>query len=80
MRGVRTVTDILGIPVQDIPADYTPVGVYALVECLDSDGDHTFVVRHAGMDPLRRYGALQVLAHQEIADWQAGFEPFDGDA
>jgi hypothetical protein len=71
------VTDILGIPVPDIPDDYTPVGVYALVECLDSDGDHTFVIRHAGMDPLRRFGALQVLVQQEVVGWQNCFEPLD---
>ena len=36
-------TDILGIPVDEIPQTWTPVGVVALIECLDNDGDQRFL-------------------------------------
>lgn len=68
-------TNILGLEVLDIPESYTPVGVYALIECLNDEGKPVYVVRHAGMDALRRYGALQVLAHSEQNDWIEFFEP-----
>lgn len=72
-------TDILGIPVTAIPEQYTPIGVCALIECLDADGQQTFVIRHAGMSPLARVGALTVLQASEMSDWVACFEPTDGD-
>lgn len=60
-------TNILGIDVLDIPDTYTPVGVYALIECLNTEGQPVYVVRHSGMDALRRFGALQhfTTAHAE---------------
>lgn len=70
-------TDILGIPVDDIPADYTPLGVYAIVECLNGDGGHVYVTRHANMSALARVGALAVLSDLEMADWHATFEPLE---
>jgi hypothetical protein len=71
-------TNILGLEVRDIPESYTPVGVYALVECLNDEGKPVYVVRHAGMDGLRRYGALEVLVSRERTEWINWFEP-DGD-
>jgi hypothetical protein len=71
-------TTILGIDVLDIPENYTPMGVYALIECLNGDGEVVYVVRHAGMDHLRRIGAAQALAAQELANWANAFEP-EGD-
>lgn len=72
-------TDILGIPVVEIPDTYTPVGVYALIECLNSDGEQVFVTRHAGMSALARVGAVTVLHAQEMSDWAGSFEAVDGD-
>ena len=68
-------TDILGIEVVDIPDAYTPIGVYAIIECLNEDGEHVFVTRHAGMSALARVGALQVLNELEMADWNDSFDP-----
>lgn len=70
-------TDILGLQVDEIPEGYIPIGCYALIECLDDEGDRTYVVRHAGMDSLRRYGALNVLIDQERDTWLNGFEPLE---
>lgn len=72
-------TDILGIPVDNIPENWTPIGVVALIECLDNDGDQRFLIRHAGMSHLARVGALAVLNELEMADWHATFEPTEGD-
>lgn len=68
-------TNILGLDVLEIPETYTPVGVYALIECLNDEGQPVYVIRHSGMDALRRYGALQVLANSEKHDWIEFFEP-----
>lgn len=70
-------TDILGIEVVDIPETYTPVGLVAIIECLNADGEQTFVIRHAGMSPLARVGALTVLQSAEMTDWAAAFEPME---
>lgn len=72
-------TDILGIHVGDIPDNYTPIGIVALIECLNADGQQTFVVRHAGMSPLARVGALTVLQASEMTDWAEAFEPAGDD-
>lgn len=72
-------TDILGIPVDNIPENWTPIGVVALIECLDNDGDQRFLIRHAGMSHLARVGALTILHAQEMTDWSASFEATDGD-
>lgn len=72
-------TEILGVEVLDIPETYTPIGVYALVECLNGQGEHVFVTRHAGMSALARVGALAVLNELEMADWHATFEPTEDD-
>ncbi|MGE0229300.1 MAG: hypothetical protein AB7U23_12435 [Dehalococcoidia bacterium] len=60
----------MGLDMMDIPEKYTAVGVYALVECLNEEGSPVFLVRHAGMDHLRRVGALHILSRQEDADWR----------
>lgn len=72
-------SDILGIPVDDIPGSYTPIGVYALIECLNDDGEHVFVVRYAGMSPLARVGALSILHASELANWDQAFEGLEED-
>jgi hypothetical protein len=71
------VSEILGIPVLDIPANYTPLGVYAIVECLNDEGGHVYLTRHANMSALARVGALAVLNDLEMADWHATFEPLE---
>lgn len=71
-------TEILGIPVDEIPETYTPIGVYALIECLNSDGEQVFVTRFAGMSALARVGAVTILHAQEMTNWDGSFEP-DGD-
>lgn len=72
-------TDILGIRVDEIPQTWTPVGVVALIECLDDDGDQRFLIRHAGMSRLARVGALTILHAQELGDWATVFEPTGDD-
>lgn len=70
-------TNILGLDVPDIPTTHTPIGVYALVECLDEDGDRVFIIRNAGIDPIGLLGAFHGLRALAERDWVRGFEPLE---
>ena len=70
-----------GLDIQDLPDDWTPLELVAVIRCLDGDGRETAAMRNTdGLQSWEIVGLLHTAEHQTLSaeQWEDEDEDDDG--